>query len=161
MITLSDIGEKVFSDQELGYSKEEVDEFLDALAEDYAKLLTENRNLKKRLEQQDEKKSDDKALSSPGFLKNMEAVLQDTLLSAQRKAEETESTARKSADETIAAAEEKARTLVSEAKVEAEQARADLDDIKAAIEDYRAKFKRLVMDQMQILRADPDLFGDN
>ena len=54
MITLNDISSKVFSDQELGYSKDEVDDFLDAIATDYAALIKENRALKKKIEEQEE-----------------------------------------------------------------------------------------------------------
>ena len=112
MITLNDISSKVFSDQELGYSKDEVDDFLDEIANDYAALIKENRSLKKKLEEHEEQAKDDSALSEPGYLKNLEATLRETLLTAQRIADETVDQAKKSAEETVSAAEEQARTIV-------------------------------------------------
>ena len=160
MITLNDISSKVFSDQELCYSKDEVDDFLDAIATDYAALIKENRALKKKIEEQEEQAKDDSALSDPGYLKNLEATLRETLLTAQRIADETTDQAKKTADETVAAAEEQARTIVATAKVEADQARADLADLKKAADDYRARFQRLVLDQVHVLKSDTELFAD-
>ena len=138
MITLNDISSKVFSDQELGYSKDEVDDFLDEIATDYAALIKENRSLKKKLED----------------------TLRETLLTAQRIADETTDQAKKSAEETVAAAEEQARTIVATAKVEADQTRADLAELKKAADDYRARFQRLVLDQVHVLKSDTELFAD-
>ena len=160
MITLNDISSKVFSDQELGYSKDEVDDFLDEIATDYAALIKENRSLKKKLEEQEEQAKDDSALSEPGYLKNLEATLRETLLTAQRIADETTDQAKKSAEETVAAAEEQARTIVATAKVEADQTRADLAELKKAAYDYRARFQRLVLDQVHVLKSDTELFAD-
>ena len=155
MITLNDISSKVFSDQELGYSKDEVDDFLDEIATDYAALIKENRSLKKKLEEQEEQAKDDSALSEPGYLKNLEATLRETLLTAQRIADETTDQAKK-----VAAAEEQARTIVATAKVEADQTRADLAELKKAADDYRARFQRLVLDQVHVLKSDTELFAD-
>ena len=83
-----------------------------------------------------------------------------TLLTAQRIADETTDQAKKTADETVAAAEEQARTIVATAKVEADQARADLADLKKAADDYRARFQRLVLDQVHVLKSDTELFAD-
>ena len=62
--------------------------------------------------------------------------------------------------ETVAAAEEQARTIVATAKVEADQTRADLAELKKAADDYRARFQRLVLDQVHVLKSDTELFAD-
>ena len=81
-------------------------------------------------------------------------------MTAQRIADETVDQAKKSAEETVSAAEEQARTIVATAKVEADQARADLSDLKKAADDYRARFQRLVLDQVHVLKSDTELFAD-
>ena len=115
---------------------------------------------KKKLEEQEEQAKDDSALSEPGYLKNLEATLRETLLTAQRIADETTDQAKKSAEETVAAAEEQACTIVATAKVEADQTRADLAELKKAADDYRARFQRLVLDQVHVLKSDTELFAD-
>jgi DivIVA domain-containing protein len=54
-ITVKDINEKVFTKQVRGYSIEEVDDFLDELAEQMEVLIRENRSLMQQLEEAKEK----------------------------------------------------------------------------------------------------------
>ena len=57
-------------------------------------------------------------------------------------------------------AEEKAAAINSAAKVEAEALRAETEEMKKAAADYRARFLRLVEDQVHILKADDSLYQD-
>ena len=103
------------------------------------------------------------------YFKNLETTLRETLISAQRIADETVSEARKKANQLLSTAEEKAGALVNNAqeqanavmatsKVEAESVRLENAEIRKAAEDYRNRFLRLVEDQMHVLKADGSLF---
>ena len=48
--------------------------------------------------------------------------------------------------------------ITSSAKVEAEAVRAETEEARKAAADYRARFLRLVEDQMHVLKADNTLF---
>lgn len=106
----------------------------------------------------------------PAYFKNLEATLRETLISAQRIADETVSEARKKANALVGNAEEKASVLVNNAqeqanailatsKVEAESVRLENAEIRKAAEDYRGRFLRLVEDHMHVLKADGSLFS--
>lgn len=94
----------------------------------------------------------------PQYFKNLETTLRDTLINAQRIADETVAEARKKANSLVAAAEEQAVAITSAAKAEAEAIHAEAEETHNAANDYRARFLRLVEDQMHVLKADESLF---
>ena len=185
-ITVKDINEKVFTKQVRGYSIEEVDDFLDELAAQMETLIRENRALMQQVEEA--KEASVKVVEAPvvapapvvvaqpvqpivaapaqapmladepQYFKNLETTLRETLLNAQRIADETVAEARKKANTMVANAEEQAAAIASSAKVEAEAVRAEAEETRKAAADYRARFLRLVEDQMHVLKADSSLF---
>mgnify|MGYP002570437897 CR=1 FL=1 len=80
MITSDQIHEKEFSYKMRGYNDAEVDAYLDQLAAFIDNLTKENKELRERL------KSTADQLT---YMKNLETTLRDTLITAQRSAEET------------------------------------------------------------------------
>ena len=58
----------------------------------------------------------------------------------------------------VAAAEEQAVAITSAAKVEAESVQVELEETRKAAVDYRARFLRLIEDQVNALKADSSLF---
>jgi DivIVA domain-containing protein len=103
------------------------------------------------------------------YFKNLEAALRETLISAQRIADETVTDARKKANSMVASAEDKANKLLSSAEeqaasitsscnAEAALIRAENEDVRKAAEDYRSRFIRLVEEQMRAIKADHKLF---
>lgn len=184
MISIKDIREKEFSRQVKGYNTEEVEDFLDELADQTEALVRENLKMSQELKELREaasqakavpapaaesavvavepapEKAEVSAINEPQYFKNLELTLRDTLISAQKIADETVAEARKKANQMIAAAEEKAAAINSAAKVEAEALRAETEEMKKAAADYRARFLRLVEDQVHILKADDSLYQD-
>lgn len=176
-ITVKDINEKVFTKQVRGYSIEEVDDFLDELAAQMETIIRENRSL---MQQVEEAKNGQAVVSAPApspvvvsapvqpvvvnqpaddaYFKNLEATLRETLVNAQRLADETVAEARKKANAMVASAEEQAAAITASAKVEAEAIRVETEEAHQAAADYRARFLRLVEEQMHILKADNTLF---
>lgn len=102
--------------------------------------------------------SDEPAYDEPSYFKNLQLTLRDTLINAQRIADETVAEARKKAQEVISGAEEQAAATVSNAKVEAESVKAEADNIRKTIATYRANFRRLVEGQVQVLKETDSLF---
>lgn len=171
-----------------GYNIEEVDDFLDDISDQLSVLIRENMALAeqvKALQAENEKleasasapapaaaepapapipapveavSSDEPAYDEPSYFKNLQLTLRDTLINAQRIADETVAEARKKAQEVISSAEEQAATTVSNAKVEAESVKAEADNIRKTIATYRANFRRLVEGQVQVLKETDSLF---
>lgn len=191
-ITVKDIHEKEFSKQVRGYSIDEVDDFLDELAEQMEVMIKENREAlaeaeaaKAELAQLKVEKSaavaapvvvaeepksivavapaqpvqQSAAIDEPQYFKNLETTLRETLISAQRLADETVADARKKANAMIASAEEQAANVTAAAKAEVETHKSEAEELKKAAEDYRARFLRLLEDQAHILKADDSLFA--
>ena len=191
-ITVKDIHEKEFSKQVRGYSIDEVDDFLDELAEQMEVMIKENREAlaeaeaaKAELAQLKAEKSaavaapvvvaeepksivavapaqpvqQSAAIDEPQYFKNLETTLRETLISAQRQADETVADARKKANAMIASAEEQAANVTAAAKAEVETHKSEAEELKKAAEDYRARFLRLLEDQAHILKADDSLFA--
>ena len=187
-ISVKDIQEKEFSRQKRdGYNIEEVDDFLDEISDQLSVLIRENMALAeqvKALQAENEKleasasapapaaepapapipapveavSSDEPAYDEPSYFKNLQLTLRDTLINAQRIADETVAEARKKAQEVITGAEEQAATTVSNAKAEAESVKAEADNIRKTIATYRANFRRLVEGQVQVLKETDSLF---
>ena len=93
MITPLDIENKKFSKQMMnGYNVEEVDDFLDDLTVDYTKSYKETSELKAKVEELEK---------SLEHYKTIEDTLQNTLLMAQKTAEDVKNVAKQQADQII------------------------------------------------------------
>ena len=173
-ITIKDIHEKEFSRQVRGYSIDEVDDFLDQLATQMEAMIRENREAVAAAEEaksaaaastpapvpvQPVQTQAAPTIDEPAYFKNLETTVRDTLINAQRLADETIADARKKANALIASAEEQATGITSAAHAEAEAARAETEEIRKAAEDYKGKFLRLLEEQAHILKADESLFS--
>lgn len=142
MITSEQIHEKEFSFKIRGYNDAEVDEYLDQLAAYIDNLSRENKELRDRL------KSTTDQLT---YMKNLETTLRDTLVTAQRSAEETTRAANLRAEETLAAAQAEAAHIIAQANAEADQIRRQLSGLKQQAAVYRQNFRMLLNSQMQLL----------
>lgn len=180
-ISVKDIQEKVFPTQASnGYDVEQVDDFLDEIAEQLSALIRENLLLKgetNKLEQElaaKEKALQEAVSKTPdyneeGYFKNLQSAMRDTLISAQRVADETLSAAKSEADRLAADSKAEADRIVEKARSEAAamtdraqnaaaSAKAEYESLKASAENYRASFRKLVEEQLQVLKANDILF---
>lgn len=176
-ITVKDIQEKVFPTQSVnGYDVEQVDDFLDEIAVQLGALIRENLQLKAQVTKMDEElAAKEKALSNvpdyneEGYFKNLQSTMRDTLISAQRVADDTVAAAKAEAekalndaiaesDKILAKADADAKAMTERAQNAADAAKAEYESLKAAAESYRASFRKLVEDQLQVLKAGDILF---
>ncbi|MEA2461553.1 MAG: cell division initiation protein [Actinomycetota bacterium] len=101
-----DVHEKQFHDAWRGYNQEEVDDFLDLVAENLDRLQRENQSFERRIQELD------RAVSQS---RNTEEMLKKTLLSAQKAANDAIATAKAKAEQLISEAEHGARRTGEEA----------------------------------------------
>jgi len=144
MITPLDIENKKFSKQMVnGYSVNEVDEFLDELTNDYEKLYKENARLK----------SNEEVLNNDvGQYKNIETTLQNTLVIAQKTADEIQAVAKNQAEQIIKEAELKAKSVSEEINTQILIKEKELEDLKKQFEVYKAKMESLLISQLELLK---------
>ena len=144
MITPLDIEEKRFSRKRMnGYSVEEVDDFLDELAVDYAKNYKQVSELSSKVEE---------LTKDLAHYKTIEDTLQNTLVMAQSTAEETKKLAKQQAEQIIKEAQESAKQGVEELRQEIRIKQMELDDIKKQFDIYKAKMESLLISQLELLR---------
>ena len=180
-ISVKDIQEKVFPTQPTGgYNIEQVDDFLDEISEQLGALVRENIALNSELSKlSDALEEKERALAEAqsktpdyneaGYFKNLESAMRESLIGAQRLADETSAAAKAEADRMVKEATDEAAKLRADAKAEAAAvtertasdaaaAKAELDELKSSIESYRAACRKLIEDQLQTLKANDLLF---
>lgn len=107
-ISARDVHEKQFHDAWRGYNQEEVDDFLDRVAETLDRLIRENRAFHQRIKELDQ---------TVATGRETEEMLKKTLVTAQKAAEEAIAQARAKAETLIAEAEARVTKANDEAKV--------------------------------------------
>lgn len=144
MITPLDIENKKFYKQMVnGYNVEEVDEFLDELMIDYEKLYKENIELKKNAEE---------LHNDVGQYKDIESTLQNTLVIAQKTADEVKKTAEKQAEQIIKDAELAAKEKTAGIDNEIMMKEKELVELKKKFEVYKAKMESLLISQLELIK---------
>ena len=144
MITPLDIENKKFAKQMMnGYNVDEVDDFLDELTLDYGKLYKENAELKAQREELDD---------DVGKYKNIENTIQNTLIMAQKTADEGQEVAKKQAEQIIKDAEFQAKNSVEELNTQILLKQKELEDLKKQFDVYKAKMESLLISQLELLK---------
>ena len=175
-ISVKDIQEKEFSMvTDNGYDMEQVDDFLDELAEQLGALIRENMALNGQVQElqqsltaaeatkaEMEKKLPD--YNESGYFKNLESAMRESLIGAQRIADETVSEANKKAqqviddakaqaEQTIAEADANAATIADNAKQAVNELNAEAERLQGVIDGYKASFRKLVDEQLAVLNS--------
>ncbi|MBN2404241.1 MAG: DivIVA domain-containing protein [Coriobacteriia bacterium] len=134
-LTPLDIHHKEFSHSLRGYNETEVDEFLDQVADELERLFKENIDLNEKIEVAEEKVR--------GY-QDMERTLHNTLVSAQKSAEDIIAKAEHEAAVVLKDAEVKAKEVIHGALQQKQKATNDLMRIKQSEEEFRLRFKDLL-----------------
>jgi len=141
-LTPLDIRHKEFRRTVRGYSDEEVDVFLDEVADEFERLFQENIDSRERIEHLGEQLAHHEGLRD---------TLQQTLISAQQQAEEMKANARKEAELVLKDAGLQARDIVNESYQEKQSVQQSLIQLKQAEEDFRFKFRSLLEAHINLL----------
>lgn len=138
-LTPLDIHHKEFRNSLRGYSPEEVDDFLDEVAEEFERLFKENIDLSEKLEE---------ASARVRTYADMERTLQNTMVAAQTSADDTRSRADAEAVRLVADAESKSQEIVSAALGEKQRSLGEHARLKASEEEFRARFRSMLEDYL-------------
>lgn len=145
-LTPLDIHHKEFHRSIRGYNEEEVDVFLDEVADEFERLFKENAGLQEQLDELKQK------------MKNYETIeqtLQNTLFTAQKTAEELQNNAKKEAELILRDAELKAKDMIQQALAEKQRIQQVFLRIKQAEEEFRMRFKSLLDDYGKLIKEIP------
>ncbi|MDY0087443.1 MAG: DivIVA domain-containing protein [Coriobacteriia bacterium] len=149
-LTPLDIHHKEFRRSIRGYDDKEVDDFLDTVADELERLFKENIDLSERIEAAEERVR---------TYQQMETTLNNTLVTAQRSAEDIVASARVEAGSIMRDAELKAKEVIHDALTQKQRAAGELTRIKQAEEEFRARFKR-TLDEFQAAIQEVELPED-
>lgn len=140
MITPMDIENKEFKKGFRGYNEDEVDEFLDAVKEDFENLYKENLDLKEKLKLYQDQVS---------RYKSIEDTLNATLITAQTAAEDTCTAANKKARIIVEEAELKSKQIIEDCNERIIDLRKEYDSLVKEFKVFRNRFKSLIEDEMR------------
>ncbi len=144
MLTPLDIENKKFQKQMMnGYNVDEVDDFLDEITVDYEKLYKDNTELRAEIE---------RSKSDLEKYKNIEQTLQNTLVMAQKTADDIKNNAQDEADNIIKNARSKMQESVDELTKESETRKREFAETKKQFDIYRAKMEALLISQLELLK---------
>ena len=155
MITPMDIHNKTFSGQIRGYSKDEVNAFLEELASDYEKIYREHRAMEEEM---------DIIRTKLRNYEKMESTMSHTLVMAQETADNVKKNAHKEAALSIQEAQSEAQKIVSDAEAARRKMNADLlkaeGDMNLYIEKLLSNFKSALA-LIEAAKAAPAPAGGN
>ncbi len=144
-ITPIDIRHKEFKRSMRGYSEEEVDIFLDEVADDFEVLFKENIELQDEIHRLREKVAQ---------YDTIKETLQKTLIGAQQQADAMQVNARKESELILKDAEIKARGIVAESYAEKQKVQQSITQLRQLEDDFRFKFKSLLEAHLNLLMED-------
>jgi cell division initiation protein len=130
-ITPNEISNKDFKKVFRGYDMDEVDEFLDALVEDYEKLYKENINLKDKISTQEEKLE---------HYSSIETTLQNTLLLAQTTADQVKENSKKEIEMLMKDANENAGSILKKAEEKSMELNKEYEKLRQDYDLFKTRF---------------------
>lgn len=150
-ITPLDARKQEFRKAVRGYDSDEVRAFLTTLADEYETVLVDNKQLRERIMEQEDK---------IGEYKTMERTLRDTLMTAERLMQDTRDSAGKEGELIVRDAHMKARQILEECRTRTEELRRELVGLRKEKETYLARFKSLAEAQINFIETHRNDFQD-
>ncbi len=143
-ITPLDIRKQEFRKAMRGLDPEEVYAFLSTVAEEYEAVLNDNKALRERLLELDDKVQE---------YRTMERTLRDTLLTAERVTADAKENARREANLIIKEAQIEAEKALRDIKNEAMKLRREIQDLRRERESYLARMKVLAESYIRFIES--------
>lgn len=143
MLSPSEILDRQFKSG-LGYDKKEVESFLQEISSDYAVLLQENEDLKKKLKD---------ASEGLAYYKSIEKTLQKALVLAEKTAQDTKNTAIKEAEVLEKEAKAKAAQILSDAYKQIQSYEHRILNLIQQYDFYKIQFENLLKSQQELLNS--------
>jgi cell division initiation protein len=130
----------------LGYERPSVDRLLDDIASSYEDVWRDRADLRDEIE---------RLAGELQRQREIEEALRNTLLSAERMADELRSRAHQEADLIVEEARAKAREIAASAEAEEQRVRDEIRRLRALETDVRAEFRAFLGSSLERLEADP------
>lgn len=157
-VTIKMIQEKQFTIKARGYDTDEVDDLLEDIMDEMEAREREIKDLRARLAQANAAADRPAPQPAPQAVKDDSESARVLLANAQRVYDQTVADAQNRAAEILAKAQEDADTVAANVRKETQDLNDQLDTLRSAAADYRARFQRLVDDQMHVLKSENELF---
>jgi len=167
-VTIQMIGEKEFKIKAHGYDQDEVDEFLDEIADEFEEMEHKINELSARLaEALEEAAAAPAQLQAAGSAQlgraepsyaSQEENIRNMIINTQRVCDETLANAQERAQEMERDAREQADRIRADAQSETQYLKDEMTALRAGAQDFRTRFQQLIENQSQLLRAEGDLF---
>lgn len=143
-VTSMEISNKEFKKAIRGYNEDEVDEFLDKIAEDYENIFKENSALKEKVFVLNEKLE---------HYSKIESTIQNTLVLAQTAADQSKTNAQKEADIILRSANDTAQKIIDKANNDVVQINDDYEKLKQEFIKFRSKYRNFINTQLDIFNG--------
>jgi cell division initiation protein len=130
-----------------GYDKRATDDLLDRIVESYEGVWRERADLREELERME---------AELARFKELEVLLRNTLVSAERSADDIRGQARREADLILEEARAKARETMVSAETERERVKAEIRRLKSLESDMRAEYKAFLLRSLDRVEADTE-----
>ena len=143
-LTPLDIRKQEFKKAMRGLDADEVNAFLSTLADEYEAVINDNKALRERLLELDDKVQE---------YRNMEKTLRDTLLTAERVTVEAKENARREADILVKEAEIEAEKSVRDIRNSAMKLRQEIQILKQQKDGYLSRLRILVESHMKFIES--------
>lgn len=131
-ITPLDVRKQEFKRGMRGYDGDEVRAFLVTLADEYEAVLVDNKQLRERLVEQDEKLVE---------YRNLEQTLRDTLMTAEKLAQQARETARREGEVLLAEARQRVERVLGEGRERLNELRREALAVHREKEAYLGRFR--------------------
>lgn len=148
-ITPLDVRKQEFRRGMRGLDPEEVYAFLSTVADEYESVLNDNKALRERLLELDDKVQE---------YRTMEKTLRDTLLTAERVNAEAKDNARREATIIIKEAQIEAEKALGDIKTEAMKLRAQVQQLRSQRDAYLARMKVVAESHLSTIRSSVEDF---
>ena len=147
MLSPIDLETKEFKKTIGGYNREDVDQFMTMLFQDYKTLYMENVSLKDKVNM---------LSSAVSKYKSMEEVLQSTLVVAQSASDELKNSAREKAAVILEEAEMKAGKIEIESRQKLSSLENDYNNIKLQMTSYKHQIKSMLEGILESVKNLPE-----
>jgi cell division initiation protein len=152
-LTPLDVRKQEFKKAMRGLDPDEVYAFLSTIADEYEAVLNDNKALRERLLELDDKVQE---------YRNMEKTLRDTLLTAERATADAKNNARREAELIVKQAEIEAEKGVRDIKDNAMKLRQEVQTLKRERDSYLSRMKMIAQSHMKFLdTAESDFREDD
>lgn len=143
-ITPLDVRKQEFKRSMRGFDADEVRAFLVMLADEYEAVLVDNKQLRERVLEQDEKLAE---------YRNLERTLRDTLMTAERVTQEARDNARKQGELLVEEARQRVAQTLAEGRQQLEDLRREALALHREKEAFLGRFRSLAEAQIQFVET--------